>query len=232
VVVVDANVLLYAVDTASAHHERSRSWLDASLAAAEAIGLAWAVVLAFIRIGTNASILPTPMTVDEASGQVETWLSAPAAVVTEPTTRHPALLRGLLRETGTAGNLTTDVHLAALAIEHGADIVSWNRDFRPLPGGPPPTPGLTASSRDYAPASAPPPSNRSRRRKRAARWARLSSRNSRRWARISSASSPSAAVPASRRRTMASVARSWRRVSSRMNTRASSSTCPIVSRAR
>jgi uncharacterized protein len=134
VVVVDANVLLYAVDSESAHHDRSRSWLDASLAGAEAVGLAWVALLAFIRVGTNASIFPAPLTVAEAAGQVETWLAAPAAVATHPTARHAALLRGLLGQTGTAGNLTTDAHLAALAIEHGADVVSWDRDFGRFPG--------------------------------------------------------------------------------------------------
>jgi toxin-antitoxin system PIN domain toxin len=133
-VVVDANVLLYAVDRASANHERSRSWLDTSLAGREAVGLAWIALLAFIRIGTSASILPTPMTTDEATDQVQKWLEAPAAVVAQPTPRHASLLRGLLRDTGTAGNLTTDAHLAALALEHGADIVSYDRDFARFPG--------------------------------------------------------------------------------------------------
>jgi toxin-antitoxin system PIN domain toxin len=133
-VVVDANILLYAVDAASAHHERSRSWLDASLAGAEAVGLAWVALLAFIRIGTSRAILPAPMTVDEAVGQVEAWLGAPAAVIAQPTARHASVLRGLLRETGTAGNLTTDAHLAALAIEHGAEIVSYDRDFARFAG--------------------------------------------------------------------------------------------------
>lgn len=131
---MDANVLLYAVDTASAYHERCRIWLDASLAGVEAIGLAWVALLAFIRIGTNPSLLAAPMTVDEATDQVEAWLGAPAAVVVAPSARHCRLMRGLLRGIGTAGNLTTDAHLAALAIEHGAEIVSYDRDFARFPG--------------------------------------------------------------------------------------------------
>ena len=133
-VVVDANVLLYAVDSASAHHDDAHTWLDMSLGGTEAIGLAWVALLAFIRIGTNASIFPHPMTADEATGQVEAWLSAPAAVVAHPTPRHASLLRGLLRDTGTGGNLTTDAHLAALAVEHGADVASYVRDFARFPG--------------------------------------------------------------------------------------------------
>jgi len=74
------------------------------------------------------------MTTDTATGQVEAWLAAPAAVTAQPTPRHAALLRGLLRDTGTAGNLTTDADLAALALEHGADIVSYDRDFGRYPG--------------------------------------------------------------------------------------------------
>jgi toxin-antitoxin system PIN domain toxin len=134
VVIVDANVLLYAVDRASAHHDRSLTWLDGALAGTEAVGLAWIALLAFIRVGTNASILPSPMTTDEATGQIEAWLGAPAAVVAQPSPRHASLLRGLLRDSGTAGNLTTDAHLAALALEHGADIVSYDRDFARFPG--------------------------------------------------------------------------------------------------
>lgn len=128
-VVVDANVLLYAVDRKSIHHDVARTWLDNALAGAEAIGFAWVALLAFIRVGTNPSIFPAPMSSDAATGQVEAWLAAPAAVAVEPTSRHAAILRALLRESGSAGNLTTDAHLAALAIEHAADIVSYDRDF-------------------------------------------------------------------------------------------------------
>ncbi len=133
-VVVDANVLLYAVDRSSAHHERSRTWLDASLAGGEAVAFAWIALLAFIRIATNPAILASPMSADEAMAQVEAWLAAPAAVIAEPTSRHANVLRGLLRESGSAGNLTSDAHLAALAIEHGADVISFDRDFARFEG--------------------------------------------------------------------------------------------------
>ena len=133
-VIVDANVLLYAVDSASRQHQAARSWLDAALAGAEAVGFAWVALLAFLRIGTNPTILPNPMTVEEATDQLERWLGAPAAVVAQPTPRHAALLHGLLRQTGTGGNLVTDAHLATLAVEHAADIVSYDRGFARFPG--------------------------------------------------------------------------------------------------
>lgn len=133
-VVVDANVLLYAVDSSSRPHERARQWLDDSLAGSEAVGFAWIVLLAFISIGTSASIMPAPMAIAEAADRVELWLGAPAAVVAEPSVRHLWLLRGLLGETGTGGNLTTDAHLAALATELDATIVSYDRDFARFPG--------------------------------------------------------------------------------------------------
>ena len=133
-VIVDANVLLYAVDTASRHHEAALAWLDDALAGTEAVGLAWVVLLGFVRLATSSTVFPHPLSTDDACGQLEAWLEAPAAVVAQPTPRHPSLLGGLLRDAGTAGNLTTDAHLAALALEHGADIVSYDRDFARFPG--------------------------------------------------------------------------------------------------
>ena len=133
-VITDANVLLYAVDTASAHHEESFSWLEHALGGAEAVGFTWSVLVAFIRVGTNRTVLPNALGVDEATAQVQAWLAAPAAVVVEPTARHAELLRGLLLESGTAGNLTTDAHLAALSIEHGAELVTFDRDFARFAG--------------------------------------------------------------------------------------------------
>lgn len=132
--VVDANILLYAVNPAAPLHERARTWLDAGLAGGETVGFAWAVVLTFLRAATNPVVFPRPLDVGEAAGVVELWLAQPAAVVVEPTPRHLSLLRGLLGDTGTAANLVNDAHLAALALEHGAEIVSFDRDFQRFPG--------------------------------------------------------------------------------------------------
>lgn len=128
-VLVDANVLLYAIDSKSRHHAPARSWLNSALRGDETVGFSWAVLIAFIRLATNPSVFAKPLSVDDACAQVELWLGAPAAVVAEPSARHPALLHGLLRETGTGGNLTGDAHLAALALESGAGVASFDRDF-------------------------------------------------------------------------------------------------------
>ena len=133
-VVVDANVLVYAFDSLSPYHADSRRWLDGALAGGEAVGFAWTVVLAFLRLTTNPAVFATPASVEDAAAQVERWLDAPAAVVVEPTSRHLAVLRGLLATTGTAANLVNDAHLAALAVEHGASVASFDRDFQRFPG--------------------------------------------------------------------------------------------------
>jgi toxin-antitoxin system PIN domain toxin len=134
VYVVDANVLLYAVNPAAPLHERARSWLEDALGGAETVGFAWTVLLAFLRIGTSAAAFARPLTFEDAAGVVELWLAQPPAIVIEPTGRHLGLLRGLLAESGTAANLVNDAHLAALALEHGAEIVSFDHDFRRFAG--------------------------------------------------------------------------------------------------
>jgi toxin-antitoxin system PIN domain toxin len=133
-VIVDANVLLYAVDEGSVHHAPSLSWLESALRGPESVGFAWIVLLAFVRIVTNPGVFARPMGAAEAMAQVERWLAAPGAVVVEPTPRHATLLKGLLDQAGTAGNLTNDAHLAALVLENGAEIVSYDRDFARFPG--------------------------------------------------------------------------------------------------
>ncbi|MFH0751690.1 MAG: type II toxin-antitoxin system VapC family toxin [Chloroflexota bacterium] len=127
--IVDANVLLYAVNVAAPRHAQARSWLDGALAGREPIGFAWTVLLAFLRLATHPAVFPRPLTASEATDVVRAWLAQPPATVVEPTPRHADLLAGLLAEAGTAANLVGDAHLAALAIEHGAVLVSYDADF-------------------------------------------------------------------------------------------------------
>lgn len=131
--VVDANLLIYAVDESAARHQRARAWLEEMLSAAETVGFAWVVMLAFVRLTTSPRIFETPLTPSQALDHVDRWLAQPCAAVVQPTDRHPALLRELLADAGTAGNLTSDVHLAAIAIEHGAELCSADTDFARFP---------------------------------------------------------------------------------------------------
>ncbi len=126
---VDANVLLYAVNEASPQHRRAREWLDEALNGQQAVGFAWIVLLAFLRLATHGAVFPQPLSVGEAMKSIRGWLAQPAAVVVEPTHRHVDVLAGLLTEAGTAGNLVNDAHLAALAVEHDAGLVSYDADF-------------------------------------------------------------------------------------------------------
>ena len=127
--VVDVNVLLYAVNEDAPNHRAARVWLDDALAHGEPVGFTWPVLLAFLRLTTKSGLFPRPLTINEATDVIEDWLGRPSAVVVEPTARHLQLLRGLLSESGTGGNLVSDAHLAALALEHGAAIVSFDADF-------------------------------------------------------------------------------------------------------
>jgi toxin-antitoxin system PIN domain toxin len=127
--IVDANVLLYAVNTASEHHEASRRWLDRALSGGDIVGLAWLPLLAFVRLTTRHGLFPSPLTTAAAMTQVLDWCSAPSAVIVSPTPRHGDVLSRLLSQVGAGGNLVNDAHLAALAIEHRARIVSYDSDF-------------------------------------------------------------------------------------------------------
>lgn len=138
---VDANVLLYAVNRGAVHHEASRMWLDSSLRGPVPVGLAWSALLTFLRVSTHRSAFPAPFTVDEACRQLRAWLAAPAALIVDPTARHVDVLIGLLEESGTAGNLVPDAHLAALASEHAATIVTFDTDFLRFRGVPSQRPG-------------------------------------------------------------------------------------------
>ncbi len=130
----DVNVLLYAVNTASQQHPTAREWLEAAFASSGGIGFSWVAVLGFIRLATRSGIFPNPLSVEDALGLVDDWLNHPHARVLDPTERHAALLGRLLLGAGQAGNLTTDAHLAAIAIEHGATLGTFDHDFERFSG--------------------------------------------------------------------------------------------------
>lgn len=127
--IVDANVLLYAVNSSSDHHDACRRWLDGALSGRDVVGLAWVPMLAFARLATKHGLFPSPMSPDDAMAQITAWCSAPGATTVNPTARHADLLSGLLSTVGAGGNLVNDAHLAALALEHRARIVSYDNDF-------------------------------------------------------------------------------------------------------
>lgn len=130
----DANVLLYASDTSSSHHSAARAWVEGALSVTETVGFAIVVLLGFVRIATNPRVMAAPLTPSEAFDQIEEWLAQLPATVLHPGRRHLGICRELLDAAGTAGNLTTDAHLAALAIEHGAALASFDGDFHRFRG--------------------------------------------------------------------------------------------------
>ena len=132
--IVDANVLLHAVNSADPKHAEARTWLVSALSGSEPIGFAWVALLGFLRLSTRAAVFARPLTIEQAVAALGSWLAAPAAVHLNPTGRHLSLLDGLLRALGTGGNLVTDAHLAALALEHGAEVVSYDTDFARFTG--------------------------------------------------------------------------------------------------
>jgi toxin-antitoxin system PIN domain toxin len=125
----DVNLFLYAYDSRSARHSAARGWVEQTLSGSETVGLSWTVLLAFIRLSTRPAVFEHPFDADEAIELVQSWLDQPCTTVINPTERHAAVLRELLLPLGSAGNLTTDAHLAALAIEHGAELCSCDTDF-------------------------------------------------------------------------------------------------------
>jgi toxin-antitoxin system PIN domain toxin len=104
------------------------------MSGAETVALAWTVLVGFVRLSTRAAVFEEPLAVGEALDLVDSWLNQPSTTVVHPTDRHAVILRTLLEPLGTAGNLTTDAHLAALSIEHGAELCSTDADFSRFPG--------------------------------------------------------------------------------------------------
>jgi toxin-antitoxin system PIN domain toxin len=130
----DVNLLLYAVNSSDPLHREAKEWLEDSLSEQESFAFDWTVLLAFLRIGTRRGIFPQPLEPKEAFGIIDSWLNQTCAVVLSPTPKHHLILQDLLLPLGTGGNLTSDAHLAALAIEHGATLYSADTDFQRFRG--------------------------------------------------------------------------------------------------
>ncbi|HWH27771.1 MAG TPA: TA system VapC family ribonuclease toxin [Mycobacteriales bacterium] len=126
---VDANVLLYAVDEKATQHARAKAWLEEALNGPYRVGLPWQSLTAFIRIATHPRALARPLRAGEAWDYVQEWLDAPVAWVPEPGPGHRELLGRLIHELDLRGNLASDAVLAALCLEHGLTIVSADSDF-------------------------------------------------------------------------------------------------------
>jgi uncharacterized protein len=132
--ILDVNLLLYAYDSRAPRHAPAEEWLEQTLSGPETVGLAWVTLLGFVRISTGPHGRGERWSAGQALDVVDSWLAQPNATVVHPTSRHASVLRDLLAPLGAGGNLTTDAHLAALAIEHGATLYSSDNDFSRFAG--------------------------------------------------------------------------------------------------
>lgn len=133
-IVPDVNLLVYAHDVQAPGHSAARQWWESTLNSPIRVGLGWVVVLGFIRVTTHPSILKNPLTVMEATERISSWLLCANVGLLDPSRDHWEQLRQMLDRIGVAGNLTTDAHLAVLAMEHNAEIHSSDHDFGRFPG--------------------------------------------------------------------------------------------------
>jgi uncharacterized protein len=133
-ILVDANVLLYAEDSLSEHHQAARIWWDDQLSGSAPVCLCWPVLIAFIRVGTNVRLHDRPLTINEAIERVQSWFDQPCVRMLHPTDGHWAIFQRMVRGGRATGNLVSDAHLAALAIEHGCTLHSTDGDFARFKG--------------------------------------------------------------------------------------------------
>ena len=132
-ILLDANILIYAVNEDASLHRKAKTWLERVLSGPETVGVSWNVLLAFLRLTTRSGVFRNPLPVAEAFHLIDSWLEQPSVMVAHPGPRHARILRDLLVASGTGGNLTSDAHLAALALEHEAELCSSDSDFARFP---------------------------------------------------------------------------------------------------
>lgn len=133
-IVPDVNLLVHAYNSGALNHKAARVWWEETLASPRPVGLPWVSILGFVRIMTRRGILPNPMFPSDAIDRVRSWLAVPGVQILTPGEMHAEIFFGLIEHAGTAGNLTTDAHLAALAIEYQAELASTDTDVARFPG--------------------------------------------------------------------------------------------------
>jgi uncharacterized protein len=129
VILIDANLLLYAYHPRAEQHKQSKAWFEAVLSGPDLVRFAWLTLWAFFRITTNPRVFDRPLSTTEAEAAISCWLAQPAAGILDPGERHWQILRGLVRDGQAAGPLVMDAVLAAIALEHGATLFTTDRDF-------------------------------------------------------------------------------------------------------
>ncbi len=133
-ILVDANLLIYAVNQDLPQHKQARAWWEQMLSGTARVGIPWVSIMAFLRICTNPRIFSQSLPPEAAIAYIDEWLDQPPVQLVAPGTGHWSILRNLLLQTGMAANLTTDAHIAALALEQGCSVYSADNDFRRFPG--------------------------------------------------------------------------------------------------
>lgn len=132
-ILVDANVLLYAEDELSPHNDAARDWWDIQLSGSLPVCFCWTVLCAYIRIGTNPRVFHHPLALEQAVARVQSWLNQPCTRLIHPTQRHWQVLQEMLVDGQAVAGLVSDAHLAALAVEHGCELISTDADFARFP---------------------------------------------------------------------------------------------------
>jgi len=134
VIIPDINLLVYAYNSDAPFHDQSKAWLEGCLSGRTPIGIPWVVMLGFVRIMSSSAVLTDPMEPVEAVEHARSWLARPQTQIVNPGPRHLAIFAELMHAARASGRLTTDAHLAALAVETQSELHSNDLDFARFPG--------------------------------------------------------------------------------------------------